>query len=50
MFYSNIIFNIIYDIIQKPMISYMISYLPVSCATLILSKRYDIIHDIILQL
>ena len=28
------------------MISCMISYLPVSCATMILKNSYDIIHDI----
>ncbi len=39
-----------YDIIQKAMISGMISYWPIPCATLILSKRYDIIYNIILQL
>ncbi len=46
--YTNIVYNIMYDIIQKPMISCMISYWQIPCATLILSKKHDVIYDIIL--
>ncbi len=44
--YTNIICTIIYSIIEKPLTSCMISYWPVSCATMILSKKYDIIYYI----